>query len=532
MFGSFSAPTKAVKTGIDNEDCRQKRQEVSVQIRKTKREDNLRKRRMCTGLSEQQNPRPETATTEVIAVITTNLPDMKLAMEAHGNFDRQLAGTRAVRKLLSMRTSPPVQEVVDADVIPLLCSFLAMNDQPDLQFEAAWALTNIGSSDLTSSIFDAGVVPLLVPLLVSNDAQLREQAAWCIGNIAGDCFSYRDAVLSAPGAVDGLLLNIVHPSSQSMLRNVTWTVSNLCRGNKPKPSLDKLAPIVPVLRELVEKCDDEETLVDACWALSYISDGDNEKIDLVVDNGLCEFLVKLLQQDQEGKFVAPCLRTLGNVVTGSDHHTQTALEAGLLRVLPSLLESSRSGTRKEAAWTCSNITAGTRSQIGAFLAMPGLPEAIVEALRSGEWSTQKEAAWAISNICNGGSSEHIQCIVERYKVISPICDLLNCADTRIISIMLNSIEAILKLNANEYVNLIEESDGLEKLESLQNHKDDSIYEQSKRIIENYFGVEEQGEENENLVPNIEGNQFAFSKFSKGSFQQVPEQNTAFNFNFA
>ena len=59
----------------------------------------------------------------------------------------------------------------------------------------------------------------------------------------------------------------------------------------------------------------------------------------------------------------PALRTLGNVVTGDDSQTQCALDCGLLPRLLALLNSPKKGIRKEACWTISNITAGTREQI-------------------------------------------------------------------------------------------------------------------------------------------------------------------------
>lgn len=39
---------------------------------------------------------------------------------------------------------------------------------------------------------------------------------------------------------------------------------------------------------------DEEVLTDACWALSYLSDGTNDKIQAVLESGVCPRLVELL----------------------------------------------------------------------------------------------------------------------------------------------------------------------------------------------------------------------------------------------
>ena len=52
-------------------------------------------------------------------------------------------------------------------------------------------------------------------------------------------------------------------------------------------------PALPALERLIHS-NDEEVLTDACWALSYLSDGTDDKINAVIEAGVCPRLVELL----------------------------------------------------------------------------------------------------------------------------------------------------------------------------------------------------------------------------------------------
>lgn len=108
-----------------------------------------------------------------------------------------------------------------------------------------------------------------------------------------------------------------------MTRNAVWCLSNMCRGKNPSPDFSIVSQSLSVLARLLFH-QDYDVLADTCWALSYLSDGSNEKIQAVINSGVCRRLVELLMSNQQ-LVVSAALRAVGNIVTGDDIQTQVKL---------------------------------------------------------------------------------------------------------------------------------------------------------------------------------------------------------------
>jgi importin subunit alpha-4/3 len=168
----------------------------------------------------------------------------------------KLDAVQSVRKLLSSDKNPPIDQIIEAGMLPLLVECLSKNDQPSLQFEAAWALTNIasGSSRQTQSVVQAGAVEHFLRLLKSPHQNVCEQAVWALGNIIGDGPQCRDLVISM-GVVPPLLQFINPEIPLTFLRNVTWVIVNLCRNKDPAPPEDTIRQLLPALAFLIQHND-------------------------------------------------------------------------------------------------------------------------------------------------------------------------------------------------------------------------------------------------------------------------------------
>lgn len=217
----------------------------------------------------------------------------------------------------------------------------------------------------------------------------------------------------------------------TITQNAVWALSNLCRGKNPPADFSQVVCGLPILARLLTHAD-SAVLSDTCWAISYLCDGPNDRIQAVIDAGVCVRLVELLRyailfiflwyfyffdfisspsSHDMHNIVSAALRAVGNIVTGDDTQTQIILNCNALPSILRLLGSDKESIRKEASWTISNITAGNREQIQAVIDANIFP-ALIEICMHSEFKTRKEVAWAITNATSSGTVEQIKYLVK------------------------------------------------------------------------------------------------------------------------
>ncbi|XP_003737723.1 importin subunit alpha-4-like [Galendromus occidentalis] len=495
--------------GKDNDEMRRRRNEQTVELRKNKRDQNLLKKRNVPSEGNVVLDEDDEAATS---------QDRQMSLEKIVEGARspdpavQLEAVQAARKLLSSDRNPPIDDLILTGVLPVFVECLRRHDQPGLQFEAAWALTNIasGTSKQTIAVVQAGAVPLFLELLQSPQQNVCEQSVWALGNIIGDGAQLRDYVIEL-GVVKPLLSFVTPDVPLAFLRNVTWVLVNLCRNKEPPPPMHTVIEVLPILGQLV--ChSDNSILVDSVWAISYITDAGHEQIQLVIDAGIVPNLVPLLSH-KEFKVQTAALRAIGNIAAGTDEQTQIVLNHGALNHFFGLLNHPKEKITKEAVWFLSNITAGNHQQIQAVLEANLVP-LLIHHLENGDFQTQKEAAWAVSNITISGTKEQMEYLIQQ-GVVPPICSMLDVRDSQVVHVCLDALNNLLKLSSmsepstfvGTVAQQIEECGGLDRIEAAQNSENEEVYNLAYEIIEHHFS--DATDEDPHLLPGSEGQEFQF-----------------------
>lgn len=509
------------------EKLRRKRDEGIIELRKQKRNQQVAKKRALqeNGQKKQeevfQNP-TETLIFEIswispeLSIVFPEISDLSLSTPERiskligfimltSEISSLYQSIQTLRKILSSEGVPPLHFIMNSGVSSKLiqlmnCEFVA------LQTECMWCILNLatGPTHIVRVLIEEGVIQALESLMGSKDQELLELSVWCIGNLAGDSVYTRDRLITLVPT----LTNLLHKVEVAKWKNIVWTLSNLCRG-KPLPDTTTTKLVLQIVPSVLQ-ITDEEILSDCCWALSYISDGDSQRIQDILELNILETLINLLTHESE-KVVIPCLRTLGNIVTGNDLQTQQALNLGLVDKISSYLSSKKVSLKREALWTLSNITAGSDEQINLVLSHPCIG-AVINALNEPDFELKKEALWTVSNATHAKSPELVLKVIE-LGAFPYICEVLNMKDSKILLVVLEAINNLLRAGNcvfsnekdcknNEVALKFDEIGGLTKMEDLQNHPNVKIYKKVVEIMEEHYGLIEVSDENDPPKPEI------------------------------
>ena len=299
-----------------------------------------------------------------------NLPQTlhKALLDIRSNdYQRELAGLINVRKLLSIVSHPPIQEVINTNISPELIS-MAYSRPKEFAFEVCWVLCNIGSGNGESTKYLIGINSLEFFNQIfdsdQNSFDLHDLIVWAVGNIAGESVCYRNIVLDSPICGKIIKYSEVLPSSLvSKFKNLTWTMNNLLKGN-PRPWGEKVVAINQYLLKALLITDNEECLVSICWGLSYASEGYSDFEGYT--QAVLERILSLYKHPNI-TVVVPSIRVLGNFISNCNQSWEMLSPLGLVDTILLMMKSEKLSIRRETIWIASNLCAETRDAVTAMI---------------------------------------------------------------------------------------------------------------------------------------------------------------------
>eukprot|EP00922_Rhytidocystis_sp_ex-Travisia-forbesii_P027371 GHVS01040108.1.p1 GENE.GHVS01040108.1~~GHVS01040108.1.p1 ORF type:complete len:597 (-),score=87.20 GHVS01040108.1:137-1828(-) len=373
-------------------------------------------------------------------------------MAKAGTYEDRLKGCKSFRMMLSVSGDIPIQAVIDTGVVPSLVGYLQNDLSPDLQFEAAWALTNIasGTSQQTQVVVDNNGVNEFVRLLTSDREDIREQGMWGLGNISGDRPELRDVVLSTPSALHDFVQTILKAGRVTTIKTGVWAFTNLCRGH-PRPDSRPFveANVVECLVGLIKRVHSQPDIIsDACWALDGLASSPSGLTDLL-RHDVPKLVVDLLSCNPSQRTQRAAVRLLGQISAGDTAETQAVIDAGGLAVGLGLLDSSRKLIRKDACWVLANVAAGTNAQKQALLEAGGFERLLKLFWRDEEVEVKKEAAWAVCHVIgraeDGVCRHQLERLVSLHGV-SALADMLDIPDSQLLVLVVEAVDCLLKIS--------------------------------------------------------------------------------------
>ena len=406
-----------------------------------------------------------------------------------------------------------------------------------LQFEAAWTITNLSSGDGAAAVMEYQDSLDILGRVIgdgSTPPALREQAIWCVANVAGYDSGrqrpYCTRILGHQQIVQGLLESTLHPPNPEFLKTSLWAIGNVIQGRSSPESKLLLEVILQTIKvalkddQLIDKLRDE--IISNSYSALRKAMLEHSEIAEYVGNieGFVSQTMKVLQearigmstegvhdkaaQREKAYLVHQVVRCVGLLLTfGSDEIHQTLIDEGFLAEANHLLNQPYKEISQE---TCSALASfvrrGDPGHILAFRAK-GCLASLVDVASNSPWKVKKEALMALLGFLIWADQKGHRHFFSTSVGAQVLCDSLKIAmetDVGLCRIALDAVETILKTDRDydgelSICDKLHEYRGLETIECLQTHHMKDVREKAINIIDNFFILDE----NETEEPEAE-----------------------------
>ncbi|KAI8378507.1 armadillo-type protein [Blakeslea trispora] len=408
---------------------------------------------------------------------------------------------RLLRRYLTQGHSDEtsVNDILKLEILPRIKELLSANLDDSIKFECAWIVTNIaaGTTEQTNSVIEAGFVDVLLECISNKRSRLdvKAQAAWALGNVAGEAPSYREELMckgfsssivtvldsiyeeaydeSTYGQHEKGRMRFADEEDYSNVEALLWALSNMSRGGfRVAEYFRHYLPMFEVFSKYIV-FDYPKLEIEVCWGLSRILYNMHDVTEFHrlnhISDELCERLSHLLYHGVP-KVVVPAIRTVVNITSGPNNSVVGLLRTPILASITRLLEpQAPNEIRKDAYLVISNLAAGNEemirhvighdvvmSNVVAHITVPGhiyddstkqWTPTISHAYyyRNDEWKVTKEALWIIFNLISLGTDNTVWDLMSQYpKIPESLAKMFNFVELPL-DVCEKSIECMISL---------------------------------------------------------------------------------------
>ncbi|KAJ3229327.1 Armadillo repeat-containing protein 3 [Chytriomyces hyalinus] len=310
-------------------------------------------------------------------------------------------------------------EMRKKELLETLVSLLAVEEPPEVQDEAAFAISNLAKDfALKSEIRKAGGIKALVKLLPVHDPDVKKNTALALSSLLED-FTNRSEIRYVNGLAP--LLELLGAEFPEIQENTLMSLI-LCaedqsnrveirRANGIKRLIDMLGQDVPELHQ---------------WTLLCLSKclEDSETVNIFPEIGGLPPVMKMLSsEDVRAKRNASLVLSK---VARNDRNQNFIREAGALQVLISNLNHPDPGTVSHAALALGALAKTEINQLE--LNKAGAVEIFIKLLAHEDVDICRQSAFALSSLCLN-TPNRIDAV--KFGGVSSLLSALNKADTSV-----------------------------------------------------------------------------------------------------
>jgi hypothetical protein len=403
-----------------------------------------------------------------------------------------LTGIVCVRKILSLRTNPPVENVVKYGIAERVITqfefFIKEATQNEDQaqginyakaviHESLWILTNISSvKGYDLFLYQQNILYLLIEIFTKiNCKEVISQATWLVANLAGGENKIINSKMIELNYLS-ILLKILKNKDYDEENNCLWAISNIVRSLYSSSEYFPSSKIIQEIKEIVYySCNIIQNfrIYIPCYVSTKISDSLpmiavhilkslTDKFKCVIEEYLIEdnpctnivsHLIQILKSSYLNKNPYSFLQILCLIGNYSISHRGTSqiLSSGFLDILHQILKLKiNNEILSETCFILSNIIAGSNENVELFFKQEELLETVIELALSSSAKTKREAIWCLCSLCDNSDINNPQNLKNLKKLLNLgyfeiLAEGLSMKDSKLTQICLEALEIIYKI---------------------------------------------------------------------------------------